>query len=151
EGHRRLILVVLRVREADTESVCHGSVLLSTDLVHGMLRCDQRVTGHAAPGRNVGAGARIAGGQAQHLAGLQRLQALPELEHEVAAAEVARVPPGVGDARSRRAAHDSLRSPFRSSICSIVRASGRAAAASPAIRPARRATRRSAYARARWT
>ena len=68
-----------------------------------MLRCDQRVTGHAAPRRNVGAGARIVGSEGQHLTGLHRFQALPELEHEVAAPQVARIPPS---------AHASLRSPF---------------------------------------
>jgi len=68
-----------------------------------MLRCDQFVTGHAAPRRNVGAGSRIVCGEGQHLTGPHRFQALPELEHEVAAPEVARIPPGI---------HASLRSPF---------------------------------------
>src|SRR5262249_9854065 len=92
EGHRRLVLIVLRVREIDAESVRHDSGLLSSDLVDRMVVFDQRVPGQAAPRRNVGTGAAAAGGQDPHLAGAHRLQALTKLEHELATAEIARVP-----------------------------------------------------------
>src|SRR4029077_9248890 len=77
EAHRGLVLVILRVGEADTESVGHDSVLLSTDLVYGMLLCDQRVAGHAAPGRNIGP---RAGGAPRRLAALPRYHRLHDLD-----------------------------------------------------------------------
>src|SRR4029077_12190727 len=136
EAHRGPVLVVLRVGEADTESVGHDSVLLSTDLVDGMLLCDQRVAGHAAPGRNIGPRAGVVRGEPQELPRFHCLHAQAKLEHEIAAAEITRIPLGVGGARSRRTrGHGSLRSPGVSST----------------IRPSRMATMRSAYARARCT
>src|SRR6185369_8028840 len=115
EADRGLVLVVLRVGEADTESVGHDSVLLSTDLVHGMLLGDQRVAGHAAPGRNVRPRARVARGELQELPRPQRFHAQAKLEHEIAAAEIPRIPLGIGGARGGRGrAHGSLRSPLRS-------------------------------------
>src|SRR5262249_18147979 len=91
ERDRRLVLIVLRVREIDAESVRHDSDLLSSDLVDRMVLRDQCVTGQAAPRRNVGAGAGIAGGQDQHLAGSHCFQALTKLEHELATTGIARV------------------------------------------------------------
>src|SRR5207245_7487263 len=90
------VLVVLRVGEADTESVCHGSVLLSTDLVQRMLLSDQRVSSHTTPGWDVGPRPRVPRGELEELSRPHRLQARAQLEHEVAAAEVARIPQGIG-------------------------------------------------------
>src|SRR5262249_633125 len=82
----------------------HDSDLLSLDLVDRMVLRDQRVTGQAAPRRNVGAGAGIAGGQDQHLAGAHCFQALTKLEHELATTEIAPVPLGPRPAQPRLSA-----------------------------------------------
>src|SRR4029079_14145848 len=68
------------------------SVLLSLDQVHGVLLVHERVPGHATPRRDVGRRSGIQRGQLQYLTGRQRLHAPSQRQHEVAAAEVTRVP-----------------------------------------------------------
>ena len=92
EGHRGLVRIVLGVGEADAELVGHGSRLLSTDVVHGMARLDQRMPGEPTPGGQVGGRAGVTGGQLENLAGLHALESHAELEDQLTAAEVACVP-----------------------------------------------------------
>jgi hypothetical protein len=60
-----------------------------------MLLSDQRVAGHAAPGRNIGPRAGVARSEQQELPRFHCLHAQAKLEYEITAAEIARIPLGV--------------------------------------------------------
>ena len=78
------------------------------------VRAARRVVDVVGP-LGFGARAGVARCEREELPRLQRVHAQPQLEHELAAAEIARIPLGVGRSRSRGArAHRSPRSPLRS-------------------------------------
>ena len=56
----------------------------------------ERVTRHAAPGRKVFGSSRIVGGQLKDRPGSNCRDSLAQFEHQLAAAEVSRIPGGSG-------------------------------------------------------
>ena len=62
-----------------------------------MVRGEQGVPGKPAPCRKISRRARVQGDEAQHRARRQRFHAKPQLQHEIAAAEVAGIPCRIGD------------------------------------------------------
>ena len=64
-----------------------------------MVGREQRVPGEPAPRRKIGRRAGVLGHELQHGARPQRLYAKAQLQYEIAAAEVAGVPCGIGHAR----------------------------------------------------